>query len=92
MSAKEVHASLEDMKDFPGYIHFLQNKYSHLGGIKVIPPSTWTGRQTFEQWNVRLRSVKVKPQIQNAQEVQGAEGVFRLTYKPQKVQTFNVRT
>ena len=92
MSAKEVHASLDDMKDFPSFINRLQNKYSHLGGIKVIPPCDWTGRQTFEQWSAQLRGTKVQPKTQHAEEVQGAEGVFRLTYKPEKEQTVNVRT
>ncbi|OQV21745.1 Lysine-specific demethylase 4C [Hypsibius exemplaris] len=40
------HPTLEEFQDFEKYIHFMESRNAHLGGIaKVIPPRGWKARK-----------------------------------------------
>ncbi|PIK58173.1 putative lysine-specific demethylase 4C [Apostichopus japonicus] len=62
--------TMEDMKDFSGYISYMESKGAHLAGVaKVIPPKEFVPRQRYDDIDMTIPAP-----IQ--QEVMGHQGLY----------------
>jgi jumonji domain-containing protein 2 len=65
------HPTLDEMKDFDGYLMKLYNEGAHLAGLtKIVPPNDWNWKASID----KAREMKVRSPIEQC--VTGRAGVF----------------
>jgi hypothetical protein len=79
-----INATLEDMKDFPGFLSKLQCKYQKKGGIKVISPPGWKGTKLESEFANLLKHHFAKKRIQPLRQRVSKlkDGIYQLYNNP----------
>lgn len=70
------HPTLEEMKDFSGYLKSMEAKGAHKAGLaKIIPPSQWKPRKDMNYECKEIDEFVIKAPIE--QKVTGRQGIYQ---------------